>query len=185
MSVSRCWYSEAVRQVRRFMQREIRKPGPGGFAGCRALLRQTGGALVETAFVVGILVVPLILGTTDGATLMYASIEISNAAHAGALAAMSGTATNTAIQTAAQVEAGDFLAANVTATPSSYYACSAAEGGTQYSTSALATAGCSGTGNHSIHFVQVLVSAPVKLPFVCCGLTSPVTLNATSVMEVE
>jgi Flp pilus assembly protein TadG len=149
------------------------------------LLRQTGGALVETAFVVGILVVPLILGTTDMAAMMYASIEISNAAHAGALTAMSGTATNSAIQTAAQAEAGDFLASNVTATPSAYYACSAAEGGTQYTTLALATAGCTGTGNHTIHFVQVVVSAPVTLPFSCCGLASPVTLSATSVMEVE
>jgi Flp pilus assembly protein TadG len=149
------------------------------------LLQQTGGALVETAFIVAFLVIPLILGTTDMATLMYASIEISNAAHAGALTAMSGSNSNATIQAAAQAEAGDFLAANVTTTPSAYYACSAAEGGTQYSTLALATAGCTGTGNHSVHFVQVLVSVPVNLPFQCCGMTSPVTLNSQSIMEVE
>jgi len=171
--------------MRRFLQREFREPRPRGFAGCSALLQQTGGALVETAFVVAFLVVPLILGTTDVATMMYASIEVSNAAHAGALPAMHGTRSNAALQTAAQAEAGDFLAANVTVTPSNYYACSVAEGGAQYATLALATAGCTGTGNHSIHFVQVLVSAPVTLPFACCGLTSPLTLNSKSVMEVE
>jgi Flp pilus assembly protein TadG len=148
-------------------------------------LQETGGALAETALMVALVAVPLVLGTTDMATLVYASIEIAGAAHAGALAAMSGTNTNAAIQTAAQAEAGDFLAANVTATPSAYYACSAAESGTSYTTLASATTNCTGTGNHPIHFVEVVVSAPVTLPFHCCGLTSPVTLNSSSVMEVE
>jgi Flp pilus assembly protein TadG len=167
------------------MQRGVEGLRRRGLAAYRGWLQQTGGALLETALVVGFLVVPLILGTTDMAALVYASIEISNAAHAGALAAMSGTNTNAAIQTAAQVEAGDYPAANVIATPTAYYACSAAQGGTQYSTQALATAGCTGTGNHSVRFVQVQVSAQVPLPFSCCGLSSPVTLNAKSVMEVE
>ena len=39
-------------------------------------------------FMIGVIGVPLLLVTTDLATIVYGSIEISNAAHAGAMYGM-------------------------------------------------------------------------------------------------
>jgi len=121
------------------------------------------------------------------AVLIYSSIEIANAAHAGVMYGM--TAPNLAADTAnitlaAQNEASDF-GANLTVTPTAYYACATDQGGAQYASSTAATTACTGTGNSSLEYVQVVVSAPVTLPFSCCGLKSPVTLTRSSVMEVE
>jgi len=151
---------------------------------CRALLDETGGAFAETILVTFFLVIPLILGTADMGTLMYDSIEVSNAAHAGALTAMDGTNTSANIQAAALADAPD-LASSMIATNTQYYACSVAEGGTTYSTLASATTGCTGTGNHPVQFVKVTVSATLTLPYHCCTLPATLPLGATSVMEVQ
>ena len=87
----------------------------------------------------------LIPRITDMAMLIYFSMEISNAAHAGAMYGMHNSvmaADTTTITTAAKGEASDFVAANVTVTPTSYWACNTAQGGTTYATSAAATAPC-------------------------------------------
>jgi hypothetical protein len=121
------------------------------------------------------------------ATLIYGSIEVSNAAHAGAMYGMQNATLageSSGITAAAQTEASDF-GANLTVTPTTYYACSAALGGTQYSTQSAATAACTGSGNHSLEFVQVAVSAPVTSPFNCPPLPASFTLRSISVMEVE
>lgn len=152
------------------------------------LLDESGTALVEVAVVLSILVVPLLLGTTDLATLAYDSIEISDAAHAAAMYGMQSASTasqNSVMKTIAQADASDLAASNVAVTPGVYYVCSNAQGGTQYSTSSAATTACTGSGNSVLEFVQVIVSVPVTLPFTCCGLPSSVTLNSASTMQVE
>jgi Flp pilus assembly protein TadG len=151
------------------------------------LLGENGNSIIELAVIIAFFAPPLLFGTTDMAVLVYGSIEVSNAAHAGALYGSRSTtfAVDTAdIRTAAQSEASSF-GTNLTVTPTAYYACSAAQGGTQYATSAAATSACTGSLGSPLLFVQVLTSAPLTLPFSCCGMTSPVTLRGTSVMEVQ
>ena len=153
----------------------------------RGLGSERGSSLVETALVISVFGVPLLLGSFDIATLLYGSIEIANAAHAGAMYGMQSAsyATQTAqMTTAAQSEASDF-GANLTVTPAMYFACSAAQGGTQYTTLAAANTNCTGSAGHTLAYVKVVASAPVSLPFHCCGLPVTVTVSRSSVMEVE
>jgi len=131
--------------------------------------------------------VPVLFGTVEMATFVYGSIEVSNASHAGTMYGMTSStlAGDTAgMTTAAQAEASDF-GTNLTVTPTSYYACSAALGGTQFATQSAASSACTGAGNHTLQFVQVAVSAPVTPPIHCPGLPTTFNLTNTSVMEVE
>ena len=137
-------------------------------ARCRDLRDETGAAVVELALIVSIFFVPLILGTTAMAGMV-------NSAQAQ---------DNSAITTAAQAEASDFVSNNVTVTPTVYYTCNTAQGGTQYSTQTAANLACT-SPSYPIEFVQVTVSAPVALPFYCFGIPSSVTLKGESVMEVQ
>ena len=47
------------------------------------IFSDAGSALIELALMVGLLGVPLLLGTGEIAPLVYDSAEITNAAHAG------------------------------------------------------------------------------------------------------
>jgi Flp pilus assembly protein TadG len=178
------------------MSQSISRYFQGRWAGilghCRRVCGDSGNAVLEFAVIMAFLAPPLLLGTTDLAVLVYSSIEISNAAHAGAMYGMtnSNLASATAmIQIVAQNEASDF-GTNLVVTPTTYYACSADQGGAQYPTTtaglAAAAAACpSSATNHYLEFLQVVASAPVTLPFSCCGLPKTTTLTRTSVMEVE
>jgi len=159
---------------------------PAILSRCGVLRDESAGSLVELAFIVSILVPPLLLGITDMAMVLYFSIEISNAAHAGAMygmqnSAFAGSPAN--ITTAAQAEAHDFLPANVTVTPTTYWTCNTAQGGTTYATSAAATSPCAPA--YPLEFVKVVVSAPVTPPFHCCGIPASITMSSASVMEVQ
>lgn len=135
--------------MKQLYSRCLRVPWSRVLACCRGLGGEGGNALVEVALIASLLGVPLLLGTGEMGYVVYDSIEISNAAHAAALYGMQSStfASDTAgMKTAAQNEATDFGAA-LTATPTSYYACSSAIGGTQYtggSAQANATAACTG-----------------------------------------
>lgn len=186
-----------MREIRQFVLRWL--------AGCRLRLAargrhlagDSGQALAEFAVILGVIGVPLLLGTTDLAFLVYDSIEVSSAAHAGAMYGMtsaSAASETSSIVAAVQSEAADFASSSLTIAPTTYYACSAAEGGTQYTGSnnqvnsvalANAAAACpAGAANHYLEFVQVNVSASVTPPFHCPGLPSTFQLNSQSVMEV-
>jgi len=160
----------------------------GFVRGSRALGRSDGGAFVELALLMSFFGAPLMAGTAEIAFMLYDSIEVANAAHTGALYGMMSStfaADSSGIQAAAKEEAAD-LGSSLTVTPTAYYACSSAVDGTQYTTQAAATTACTGTGNHSLEFVQVVATANVSLPISVPGLLpSPITLSNTSVMEVE
>jgi Flp pilus assembly protein TadG len=160
-------------------------------ARCRGLGGESGNALVELALVFALLGIPMLLGTVEMGTVVYDSVEISNAANAGALYGMQNAtdaASSAGITTAAQAEAPDF-GSSLTVTPTTFYMCTSAVGGAEYSTGsytqAQATAKCSGTGNHALEFLQVLTSATATPPVHCPGLAKTFTLGGTSVMEVE
>jgi len=148
---------------------------------------ERGSAIVELGLILGLFGSPVLLGTVEVASLIYSSIEISNAAHSGAMYGMMSSTyaeDTSGIQTAAQQEATDF-GAKLTVTPSIYYVCSSAIGGTQYSTQSAANSACSGAGNHALEFLSVAVSAPVTAPVQFPGLASSITVSGSSSMEVE
>jgi Flp pilus assembly protein TadG len=158
---------------------------------CSGVRGERGDALIELAVMFSLVGVPLLLGTVQMGFLVYDSVEISNAANAGALYGMqnSGYASSSSgITSAAQAEAADF-GTKLTVTPTTYYACTNAVGGTQYPTSSYtqtqAATHCGGTGNQTLEFVQVTASASVTPLIHCPGLPTSYTLTDTSVMEVE
>lgn len=153
----------------------------------RAYAEESGSALAELAVALSAIGLPLLLGTIYTGMLLFDSIELSNAAHVGALYAMQSNtnATDSAgIIAAARNEAPE-LGATLNVTPTIYYACSTALDGTQYSTQAAATAACTGGSNHALEFVKVTVSYAAT-PFArIAGFRRTVTETSVSVMEVE
>jgi Flp pilus assembly protein TadG len=148
---------------------------------------RSGSSTIELALLMSCLGVPLMLGTAEVGFLVYDSIEISNAAHAGALYGMqsnTNASNSSVITTAAQSEASNF-GTNLTVTSSVYWVCSVAESGTQYSSSSAATSACTGSTNHALEYLQVNVSAPATPPVHLPVLPATYTLTASSVMEVE
>jgi hypothetical protein len=140
---------------------------------CQGLRGSRGDALTELALFVAFLGVPLLLGTTEVGFLVYDSMEVSSAADAGSYYGMQNL-------TAA--------GAGLTVTPTAYYVCSTAVGGTQYtggSAQANATAACTGGANHPLEFVKVVTSASVTPPVHCPLLSTTFTVSGSSVMEVE
>jgi len=153
----------------------------------RRLAEETGSALIETAVVLWLLGVPLLLGTIYAGVLLVNYIEITDAAHAGALYAMRSATLaedTTGITAAAQADATD-VGTNLSVTSTVYYACSDAQDGTQYATQAAATAACTGASTHPLEFVQVMASAPITPPATFPGMPRSMTLSSTSAMEVE
>jgi Flp pilus assembly protein TadG len=162
-------------------------PVPGFLLKARLWREESGNALVEMAMCVSFIVMPMLLGTVALGCMTYTSIEVSNAAHAGAMYGMMSStfaANSSGITSAAQNEAAD-LGTNLSVTPTVYYACASAVGGTQYSSQSAASSACTGGSNHSLEFIQVVTSTTVTSPIKCPGLPSTYTLVGTSVMEVE
>lgn len=131
--------------------------------------------------------VPLLLAVSYFGILLIDQIEITNAAHAAALYAMTSStfAEDTAnIQAAAQAETNRF-GSNLSVTPSIYYVCSTGISGTQYTTQAAANTACTGGTSHSLEMVSVTASASITPPGSFPGQPRTVTVSSTSVMEVE
>jgi hypothetical protein len=153
----------------------------------KAMQRNEGSSLVELALLMSFFGAPMLLGTSEVAFLIYDSIEVTNAAHAGAMYGMMSStfaADSSGVRAAAQAEAPD-IGSTVTVTPTIYYACSAAVDGTQYSTQTAANTACTGVSNHSLQFIKVVTSATITSPFQFAGLPNNVTFGGTSVMEVQ
>jgi Flp pilus assembly protein TadG len=154
----------------------------------KRLSDNAGNAALELALAFGVFGTPLLLGTSELAMVIYDSIELSNCAHAGAMYGMMSSTfagDTTGIQNAAQAEAADF-GTNVTVTPTTYYACSSAVDGTQYSTQTAAAAACPvNASNHYLEFVKVVSSMSINPPMKCPGLPKTWTVSGTSVMEVQ
>jgi Flp pilus assembly protein TadG len=156
--------------------------------GCKELGNNAGTATVELSLLLSLFGFPLLLGTVETSMLLHDSIEVSNAAHAGAMYGMMSStfAADTAkIKAIAQADASD-IGANLVVTPTSYYACSAAIDGAQYATEGAASAVCpSGAANHYLQFIQVVTSASITAPIQIAGLPKTLILSGSSVMEVE
>jgi Flp pilus assembly protein TadG len=152
---------------------------------CRKLRDESGSALIELALTLGILGVPLLLGTVHFSILLIDSIIVSNAAHAGAeygMASATYASDTSYIVTAAQEDASG-LGSTLNVTPTIFYVCSAAIAGTQYTTESAATSAC--TSSHALEFLQVVASSSVTPVLAMPGFAKTVTLSSTSIMEVE
>jgi hypothetical protein len=161
---------------------------------CKGLRGESGNALLELAFIISFLGIPLLLGTAQMGSLIYYSIEVTNAANAGAMYGMMAPsfAANTAgITTAALNDAPDFTSTTMTVTVNYYWACSSTISGpypiTEYNTQAAAQAVCPDwpSVNHDVPFIQVQTSATITPLIHCPGLANTSTLNATAVQEVQ
>ena len=153
----------------------------------RARREDSGSALVELALSISLIGLPLLLGTIYTGVLLFYSIEVSNAAHAGAMYGMQSStyASDTAgITSATQAEAPE-IGTNLTVTPTTYYACSTALDGTQYSSQDAATSACASAGGHALEFIKVTTTY-VATPFARIpGTQQTMTLSGLSVMEVQ
>lgn len=153
----------------------------------RLLPAENGNALVETALSIAFLGFPILAGTVELSGMMYDSIEVSNAARAGAAYGMISStfaANSSGIVGAAQGEAPDF-GAGLAVTPTVYYACSNALTGTQYASQSAAASACTPSPIHSLEFISVSTSVTVTPSIRCPGIPSSFTLSGFSVMEVE
>lgn len=151
----------------------------------RAVLTDSfGGALVDLAAMLPVFSL-LLIGVVEFGRLAYYSIEVSNAARAGAAYAAQGTATlaNTSgIQTAARNDAPNLTSiTTLSVTPSSVCQCDT--GGT-FSTMTSCSATCSSPGR-VITYAQVNTSAQVSAVLVLPGLPSSYALTGQAVMRVK
>ena len=149
-----------------------------------------GNAILELALVVAFLGVPLLLGTAEMGPVVYASAELENAAHSGALYGMQSTtfAVDTAGMTAAAQTEGAEFGTSMVVTPVMFYTCSNAMDGTRFTGSnaqSNAQSACTGSNNHALQFVQVSVTLPMNLVVRCPGMPASFTLTGSSIMEVQ
>jgi len=103
-----------------------------GGAMAAAWAAESGNALVELALVFALLGIPMLLGTVEMGTAVYDSVEISNAANAGALYGCRTQPTRRAAresQRQRRPKRPEF-GTNLTVTPTTFYVCTSAVGGT-------------------------------------------------------
>ncbi len=158
---------------------------------------ESGNALIELAMIFTFLGIPMLWGTSQMGVLVYDSIEVSNAANAGAVfgAQTTSEAINTSgIASAAQADASDFPRTNMgnsalTVTSNIFYYCANAIGGAnpQYTTTAAATAACGAAGstNETVEFVQVNTSATVTPFLKFPGMRSSYPIVGQSILAVQ
>jgi Flp pilus assembly protein TadG len=155
--------------------------GAGRSKGClyRALLRSgSGAALVELALV-GTMLVTILLGAAEFAMLAYDSIEVSDAARAGAGygSESTGAASDSAgIRSVAAKSANDVSA--LTTTPTVFYSCSSTP------STQNATQPTCGSGDSVLTYIQVTTAATISMPIHIPGLSS-YTVNGKAIMRVQ
>lgn len=151
----------------------------------RLLVAEEGKSLIELAFVMPILVT-LALGTFEIGRVMYAQIEVTNAARAGIaygaqdLAAAAATSSVQAAATNDAANLNSWAGGGVTATASQVCTCT---DGTAITCKNALTA-CVLPARVQ-NFVQVNTTATVTPLFYLPGLPSNYTLKGYAIMEVE
>ncbi|HTV53741.1 MAG TPA: TadE/TadG family type IV pilus assembly protein [Terriglobia bacterium] len=143
---------------------------------------ERGSSLVELALLLPLLVL-MFLGVVEIGRIFYVSIEVNNAAEAGA--AYGAQSNITAGDTAGMERVAQEDAANVpglTATASYYCACSTAAGSV---TNLGSCADACAAGDHQVIFVQVYTSASFTTLSHFPGLPTPFTTYGKAVMRVS
>lgn len=151
-----------------------------------------GGALLELALVLPLFSL-LIVGAAEFGRMEYFSIEVANAARAGAFYAAQGTAfaadsNLSAIQASARNDAPNLTSvATLTVTSNTVCQCDDAGVFTPTGTTescAAAASSCLSPGR-VIGYVQVNTSAPVSTIFSLPGLPSSITVQGQATMRIK
>jgi hypothetical protein len=172
------WWNRKMKTVDEIKRSCARKQGrPAGFEGTM-LRNEVGVAFVELALVLPVLLL-MGIGTIEFGRLAYCSIEVSNAAHAGAqYGSQSPTA---AVDIAGMVQAalddGINLSPALNATAAHFCQCS-----TGSSAPNCALTDCS--GSRLIEYVQVNTSAKITPLFNYPGISSLFNLSGQAIMRV-
>ena len=152
---------------------------------------EAGSSLVELTLFMGLLAPVMLFGTCEVASLAYASIEVSNAAHAGAAYAAvtymqnSKTALPTAAQvtTAAQNDVPDIAAFLKKGTSLTATMATGCTGGTATAGNTIPTT-CAG----ALPFVQVTINAtvvpPIQLPQLFGTRSAQMTMNTSATIPL-
>ena len=138
---------------------------------------ESGNGLIELALVLPVLFL-LLLGAADFGRAYYLVIEVSNAAHTGALYGSQNPTDTTGMQQAAVADAQDvpnFTTSSVTAT----YGCECSDGSSPVA-SCTTTPTCA---NNVVDYVQVNTSVSYSAIFPYPGIPSPLTLRGSSRMR--
>ena len=149
------------------------------------LNRQDGHSLVALSFVLPLLMTPL-LAVVEFGPLFYASIEVANAARAGAAYGAQNLVTasdSSGMVAAAKSDGSDILnwrSSGLTATATQYCVCAS---GT--ATSCASAASNCASPTHALQYVQVATqeayAPPVRVP----GLPTSFTLRGQAIMRVN
>jgi Flp pilus assembly protein TadG len=147
----------------------------------RGILRsQSGQSLVELALLTPILLL-LVIGTVDMGRYAYISIQVGNAARAGAAYGAQSPITaipgNSGISTAAKNDAENIPGLAITSTN----VCECDTGGTI--TSIACTSSCT-TGQHEVTSVVVTASGSFSSLFNWPGIPSKLTISSTAKMRI-
>jgi Flp pilus assembly protein TadG len=138
--------------------------------------REAGQSFVEIALMMPVLVI-LLVGAAEFATVLYASIEVSNAARAAVAYGSIAPGNTSGIKTAAIMDAGNLNPAlatsNVTVSPVGV--CSLGSACTGPGSTCVAGTDCTGAGDHIETILTVDISYPftpkIHLPFVPASYT--------------
>jgi Flp pilus assembly pilin Flp len=153
----------------------------------RALREDTGASLIEVSLILGILAPAMLMGTAGAAGFVYASIEVSNAAHAGAAYAAEYyiANSNTALPTSSQVTSAvqnDAPELTAVLKPGTSISVTMATG---------CTGGAATTGNSIpscssgvLPYVQVTTQATVAPLTAFSGLPSSITMSSQAVINL-
>jgi Flp pilus assembly protein TadG len=147
---------------------------------------ERGSSLVEVALLFAILVPPLLFGVIDFGRAFYFSIEVTNAARAGAQYGAQNSTTaqdTTGIISAATSEAADV--ARLTLMPAPTYFCQCVgSSGPPGTTTSCTSPSCTG-GNHVVGYLQVNTQTAYTPLFPYPGVPSPITLKGLAIMQVS
>ncbi len=139
-----------------------------------------GSSLVELALVLPVMMLSL-LGIIDFGRVFYASAEVSNAAHAGAIygsRTVSLSNDTVGMQTAATGDAADLSGMTTTGTVT----CQCSEGGSSVN---CQTAGMSCGMTTPLIFVTVTASMKLKPLVSWPGIPNPITINSSATMRAQ
>ena len=153
-----------------------------GLPRAKRLQSQTGASLVELAFVIPFLVL-LALGAIDFGRAYYLSIEVANAARAGAqYGAANGNLTNlSGMQTAANQDAFDVPGG---VAPIAVWGCECSDGSSAVELCSSPPT-CPGGPIYLVDYVQVNTSATYQLIIPWPGGASSIPLSGQAKIRVE
>lgn len=159
-------------------QRDCKVRGPGSSRSFEGFGSESGASLIELALVLPILFL-LLLAAVDFGRAYYLAIEVSDAAHAGALYGSQNSTDTAGMQSAAVANASDvpnFTTSSVTAS----YGCECSDG-------SIPVATCSTTPScgsmNVVDYVQVNTSTSYSAMLPYPGIPSSITLRGRARMR--